>query len=229
MIRYGLRKRLDRIMAINISRMLFAILVTFCLGAALSLAQTSQSRLPNSADKRRTNEALRQELLRMKSIEQEARQRWITAPDLERERVYKTEVEPVDRKNTARLREIVGKYGWPGIDLVSRDGAEAAFTLLLHTPDHEFRKKCLTLTKEAAEKGEVPRFAVAMLTYKVLVDEGKPQVYGTHVNMEDGKPVVWPIEDEANVDERRAAVGLEPMGEYLKKYEEMYAPMLKKK
>jgi hypothetical protein len=34
-------------------------------------------------------------------------------------------VAPVDRDNTARLREIVARYGWPGHRLVGVEGAHA--------------------------------------------------------------------------------------------------------
>jgi Family of unknown function (DUF6624) len=43
-------------------------------------------------------------------------------------------VEPVDRANTARLREIVGEHGWPGHQLVGEMAAHAAWLLAQHAP-----------------------------------------------------------------------------------------------
>jgi hypothetical protein len=42
---------------------------------------------------------------------------------------WDTVVEPVDRDNTARLRAIVGRHGWPGHRLVGEAGAHAAWLL----------------------------------------------------------------------------------------------------
>jgi hypothetical protein len=52
---------------------------------------------------------------------------------------------------------------------------------------------------------------------RVLVREGKPQVYGTQFRpideWVDGEPPVWPIADEADVERRRGEVGLRPLAE----------------
>jgi hypothetical protein len=79
-------------------------------------------------------------------------------------------------------------------------------------------KRCLDLMK-AAPKGEVEPKHVAQLTDRILVKEKKKQIYGTELN---GKFVPEPIEDEANVDKRRAEVGLMPLAEYLKITREFY-------
>jgi hypothetical protein len=52
-----------------------------------------------------------------------------------------------------------------------------------------------------------------------LVGDNKPQRYGTQLDV-GFKPM--PIEDEKNVDKRRAAVGLSPLVEYLKTTRNMY-------
>jgi Family of unknown function (DUF6624) len=59
---------------------------------------------------------------------------------------------------------------------------------------------------------------VALLQDRVLVGEGKPQIYGTQLRWSatPGPPVLDSIADEACVDVRRAAVGLDPLAVYLK-------------
>ena len=68
----------------------------------------------------------------------------------------------------------------------------------------------------------------ALLLDRVLVAEGKPQVYGTQAkafeHWKGEEPVLEPIEDEANVDKRRAEVGLPPLSVYIKFLKEMYFP-----
>jgi hypothetical protein len=47
---------------------------------------------------------------------------------------WETVVALVDRDNTARLREIIGRHGWPGHRLVGQAGAHAAWLLAQHAP-----------------------------------------------------------------------------------------------
>jgi hypothetical protein len=65
---------------------------------------------------------------------------------------------------------------------------------------------------------EVENSQLADLTDRVLIGEGKKQLYGTMMRVaEDGKFVPEPIEDEANVDKRRAALGLQPLAENIRR------------
>jgi hypothetical protein len=122
----------------------------------------------------------------------------------------------VDKKNRARLAEVVKKYGWPGKSLVGRDGAHAAWLMLQHADnDRAFQKRCLKLMNEAP-KGEVEPADIAYLTDRVLVGDKKKQRYGTQLVGEKGTFKPEPIEDEANVDKRRAEMGLGTLKEYLK-------------
>jgi hypothetical protein len=52
------------------------------------------------------------------------------------------------------------------------------------------------------------------------MNEGREQVYGTQMTGEvGGGPTPWPIEDSEHVDERRAAVGLGPLDEYVARFQ----------
>jgi hypothetical protein len=58
-----------------------------------------------------------------------------------------------------------------------------------------------------------------MLEDRILTREGNKQVYGTQLrlNQTTQRMELYPIEDEENVDGRRATVGLEPLAGYLKR------------
>ena len=56
----------------------------------------------------------------------------------------------------------------------------------------------------------------------MLVGDGKPQRYGTQAEIIDGTVQFFPIEDEMSIDERRAELGLMPLGKYKKIMEQMY-------
>ena len=133
----------------------------------------------------------------------------------------------IDSANTARMKEIVKQYGWPGPELVGVDGTEAAFLLVQHA-EHEFQKQMLPLVERAYREKKLRGQDYALLLDRVLVAEGRPQIYGTQAKSfdqwKDKEPVFDPIEDEANVDNRRAEVGLFPMAEYRRLLKQWYFP-----
>jgi hypothetical protein len=55
-----------------------------------------------------------------------------------------------------------------------------------------------------------------MLTDRVEVKAGRPQIYGTQLSLKDGRWVLDPIADSAGVDVRRRQMGLPPLAEYLR-------------
>ena len=55
---------------------------------------------------------------------------------------------------------------------------------------------------------------LAYLMDRVLVNESKPQVYGTQFHVTDGKQQPRPIRDPESVDKRRKAMGMSTLKEY---------------
>jgi uncharacterized protein DUF6624 len=130
------------------------------------------------------------------------------------------ELARVDLKTRTRLREIIRQYGWPRISLVGFDGASAAWLIAQHAvADAAFQKQCLRLMQAAAKNGEAAKENLAFLIDRVRVEEGKAQLYGTQFRYRDGKTVMAPIENEANLDRRRKRMGLSPIGPYRKQME----------
>lgn len=130
--------------------------------------------------------------------------------------------ERTDKENTEWLGKIVDKHGWPTRTLVGKDGANAAWLLVQHADlSPQFQRKCLDLMAKAGDD-EVSKKDRAYLTDRVLLAEGKKQLYGTQFVFEGGKCKPRPLEDEANVDTRRAEVGLGPLAEYLKESEAIF-------
>jgi len=185
------------------------------------------------------NEGLRKELLqrvkedqdgRFAMIEMMKRAKIATTDEAKKANVAEAKrLEAIDRQNTARMKEIVAKHGWPGRSLVGVDGANAAWLLVQHADlDKPFQKQCLELMREAFKRKEVSGTDLAYLTDRVLVGQKEKQLYGTQFNQVDGKWVPAPIQDEANVDKRRKEVGMLSMAEYTKLLEEVYKPANKK-
>ncbi len=122
----------------------------------------------------------------------------------------------VDARNTARMKEIVEQFGWPTKSKVGREAATAAWLLVQHADaDPVFQRYCLDLMSETAAE-EVSTVDVAYLTDRVLVNEGKRQLYGTQFWYQGGKLVPRPIEDEGNLEKRRQDAGMTSFAEYLR-------------
>lgn len=107
--------------------------------------------------------------------------------------------------------ELVGKQGIPNAG-ERPDEYQAAVTLALHLPPEELQRFRDTYSAEVASKDQ------AYIEDKVRVHDGRPQLYGTQFRRHaDGSIEFLPIEDQENVDSRRAEVGLEPIEEYRRK------------
>jgi len=124
----------------------------------------------------------------------------------------------IDSKNRQRLDEIVKEHGWPKMSSFGPEASGVAFLIVQHA-DLEYQKRYLPLIKESVTRNEARPSDLAMLQDRVLTREGKKQIYGTQVRVNQSTQVMelYPIEDEENVDARRATVGLGPLSQYLKK------------
>jgi hypothetical protein len=151
---------------------------------------------------------LRAELLAM--LEQDQKFRTLEAEQADWDRV--------EQANTERMRQIIDTVGWPGHALVGEDGAHAAWALVQHADrDLALQRRALGLMRQAVADGDADPGDLAYLDDRVRVAEKRPQLYGTQ--WETTPEGEWrprtPIENEAQVDERRAEAGLKPLSEYL--------------
>ena len=129
----------------------------------------------------------------------------------------------VDADNTSFLKKIIAERGWPGRSMVGRDGAEAAFLILQHSPDTAFQAQTLPLLEKGVASGDVEGQHLALLTDRVAVQRGQKQVYGTQASIVNGRFVLNPIADSANVDARRAKVGMPPIAAYMRILDSLYS------
>lgn len=141
---------------------------------------------------------------------------------LERDQEVRSDMEAdwseVDDANQARIEEIFDEHGWPGWSLVGEDGSTAAWAIVQHADlDVDLQRRGLALLEEAVAAGDASPGDLAYLTDRVRVADGEAQVYGTQweVTAEGEWVPRTPIDDEAGVDERRAAAGLDPLDVYL--------------
>ncbi|MGW9032008.1 DUF6624 domain-containing protein [Streptomyces sp. NPDC055722] len=156
------------------------------------------------------NRELATELRRRAEADQTARRHWMATGEV-------GNFPQIDARNTTLLKAVITEYGWPGICLVGEQGAEDAWLLAQHADqDVLFQKEALKLLCGAVLAGDAPPWHLAYLTDRVLVADGQPQLYGTQYTHEDDGTNLrpQPIADPERLDERRAAMGLEPHAEY---------------
>jgi uncharacterized protein DUF6624 len=130
---------------------------------------------------------------------------------------YHPRMAAVHERNALRLHEIMAQIGWPTERIVGKQAAEAAWLIAQHAIAHpQFQRSCLELLATAAREHLVPAWQPAMLGDRIRVFEGRPQLYGTQLEPDEhGNMRPHPIEDPERVDERRRAVGLEPLADVL--------------
>lgn len=122
----------------------------------------------------------------------------------------------VTARNADRLTEIMDEYGWPAEDRFGAEAAHAAWLVAQHADRQlDVQRRALKLLDEAVTAGRAGARELAFLRDRVLVNEGREQLYGTQIaGIDDGAPVPWPCQDPEGMDERRAEVGIEPFAQY---------------
>lgn len=131
----------------------------------------------------------------------------------------------IDDANTKRLAEIVDKQGWPEQSKAGKKAATAAFLVVQHA-ELDQQKRFLPLLRDSVARGEAQPQNLALLEDRIKMREGKPQIYGSQIALDPAtrKLSFHAIDDEINLDKRRAAVGLEPLSEYAKRFGFVYEP-----
>ena len=115
----------------------------------------------------------------------------------------------IDSSNMLFVEKVFNNMGYPGKSVVGEPTNTAAWYVLQHNPDKI--EKYLPVIKEAGEQGEIPFRLVAMMEDRYLMNQEKPQVYGTQgrtYNDERGS-FIWPIENPETVNQRRTEAGFD--------------------
>jgi TonB family protein len=121
----------------------------------------------------------------------------------------------LDARLILQADSLVAIYGYPGKSLVGEYYKSVVFLIIQHNPDEKY----LPMVTAAADKGELNWSSVALLIDRVKIGKGEQQIYGSQPHIwPDGRKQLYPIEDEPNVNVRRAKVGLGPLEAYLKNF-----------
>ena len=134
----------------------------------------------------------------------------------------------IQEKNQKELEQLVAAKGWPKIGEVGSEAAMAAYLVAMHSNDGS-QKKYLPVIKQRCEENELSWQRYANIYDRCLFNENRPQKYGTHTRYNDltKSEELYPLEDETKVDEWRKELGLEPLAEYLARFNIKFQPKQK--
>lgn len=128
------------------------------------------------------------------------------------------EIEETDARNLRKITALLDQHGWPEKTQVGTMGINTVFLVIQHS-NLPTMEKYFPMAKQAMERGDLLKPSFALLQDRLLMWQGKPQIYGSQLKGDaNGKMMFHEIEDEAHVDERRAAIGMEPLASYAKRF-----------
>ncbi len=201
--------------------LLTALLAVACGGDPYPPSESMPVRAyPESGLPVHPDSALRAELLAMGEEDQAVRAG--LTPEAFQDTAFMMRMMRTDSALSSRLREIVAAGGWPDADRVGRDAVHAAFLVVQHSPFHDFLEQVLPRVERDVRAGVLAAQDYAILYDRVQRQKGLPQRYGTQYSVVDGVFVRDPVEDPANLDRRRADLGLVPIAEYERVLAEAY-------
>jgi hypothetical protein len=124
-----------------------------------------------------------------------------------------------DSINVSKVSSILDEYGWLSAEQAGFQGSIALFLVIQHAP-LATQQKYLPMMRQAVADKKLMAANFALLEDRVLIRTGKKQIYGSQLftDAKGGKTFLLPLEDPEHVDQRRAAIGLEPLGSYLKRF-----------
>lgn len=136
------------------------------------------------------------------------------------------EIKETDSINLIKVATIIEQHGWLGPEFIGQRANSTLFLVIQHS-DQKTQEKYLPMMREAVLNGKAEPSALALLEDRVALGQGKKQIYGSQIitDKKTGKDVIAPIEDESNVNIRRAKVGLPPLEVYSKLFGINYKPI----
>ena len=124
-----------------------------------------------------------------------------------------------DHRNQELVISIIEKCGMPTLNEVTQKHMNAIWLGLQHT-DEKIRQKYFPKIEKAVENGDLSKQQYALMKDRILMDEGKPQIYGSQIK----KGKLYKLENPETVNERRKEMGMGTIEDYLKYFNIQFNP-----
>jgi VWFA-related protein len=129
-------------------------------------------------------------------------------------------------EHSNKLCQILKTNGWPTNATVDSGGVFAAFYILRNAGTFELQRDLLPVILAVIKKDPRQKPEFAALLDRLRVTAGMKQLFGTQAVTQGGFMVLYPIEDEAKVNARRAEFGLPEIDVYIRSLERTYGKVL---
>ncbi len=172
------------------------------------------------------NKKLKEELIKMAN-----KQRELLLHVVDKDQTKQSDQEKLHKTyddNIARLCQLIKTHGWPTSATVDQDGVFATFHILKNAGTYELQRDLLPVIVAAIKKDPLQKREFAGLYDRLRVSAGMKQLFGTQAVSAGGFLILYPVEDEARLDARRAEYGLPSIDQYMNTLEGTYRkPVIK--
>jgi hypothetical protein len=171
---------------------------------------------------KRYNVVLVKQLDSIYESDQKYRQQFVTAierNDTKQIDYLTSKIRRTDSINVEKIKSILNHFGWLGPESIGERGNSTLFLVIQHS-DVKTRQYYLPMMRAAVQDKKASSKDLALLEDRTALNQGKKQIYGSQLGRDDKtkKYYLLPLEDPANVDKRRAKMGLIPIAEYLRQW-----------
>jgi hypothetical protein len=132
----------------------------------------------------------------------------------------KQDIKSDDSMDLQTVKKIIQKYGWLGYDEIGNDCNLIMFNTI-QKADLQTQITYFPIVKAAVQNKKAHKVHEVYLQDRIYLNQGRHQIYGSQVLLdpETEKYFVLPLDEPENVDKRRAEVGLQPMVDYISKWD----------
>ncbi|MFT4576804.1 MAG: hypothetical protein ACI9SI_001738 [Polaribacter sp.] len=124
----------------------------------------------------------------------------------------------IGKGNFTEIERLINQNGWPTYSMVGALAADAPLIIINHLEGEEMRMKYLPQIRKACLQKEGSCMEYAKINDRILVNTNKLQTYGMQFRYNNKRQLEpFPVKDPEYVDQKRLAIGLEPITKYLKR------------
>lgn len=133
--------------------------------------------------------------------------------------ILTADIRITDKSNLEVVEKILDEHGWLGADEIGATANTTLFLVIQHS-NLKTQEKYLSMMEKAVKDGKARGTSMALLVDRVNLGKGELQIYGSQLgpDPDTGEPYVLPVIEPEKINERRASVGLQPIEEYITRW-----------